>query len=99
MVEVPPRLRLKAIFVRGIYGIVCALLAHYLSLAEAYQRALWGFAGSSAPYLTWTVAFVLYLPSVVLLRAVGIRGKFELFLRGITVYFSLFILTHVVIAS
>lgn len=50
-------------------------------------------------YITWIILFIFYLPSIIAAKLIGAKTKTDLYLRGITVYFSLAILTHIIVAS
>jgi hypothetical protein len=94
------RLRLKLIVARGLYGVFMAILVQFASLYMSYQFLLINLTGSSlAPFFTWTLIFLLYIPSIVIAKVLKVKKGFDLYFRGITVYFASFVLTHILIAS
>lgn len=92
-------LRLKILLIRGLYGLVTSAIVTILSLHAYYESVLTGLLGSIAPYFTWTLIILLYIPTIAIVKALGASKKFELYLRGFSVYFVIFILTNIVIAS
>jgi len=92
-------IRLKIIIVRGIYGILCSLIIHIFSLHILFYAILRLLASEISIYIVWIILFIFYLPSIIVVKLIGAKTKTDLYLRGITVYFSLAILTHIIVAS
>lgn len=92
-------LHLKILLIRGLYGLIASTIVTIFSLHIYYEIALTGLLGSIAPYFTWTLVILLYLPTIAIIKGLGVNKRFELYLRGFSIYFVIFILTNIVIAS
>jgi len=88
------------VLLRGVYGILAAILTHVTGAHRAYYTAIATLLGSSiAQYFVWTWIFLVYIPSIAIPMLLNAKKRFDVYFRGMSVYFSLFILTHILIAS
>jgi hypothetical protein len=93
-------LRLKLIVSRGLYGLFTAILVQFTSVHILYQHLLISLIGSSlAPFFIWTLVFILYIPTIAIAKMLKAKRSFDLYFRGLSVYFVSFILTHILTAS
>lgn len=69
------------------------------SLHMLFYIILKQLISDTSAYLLWVILLIFYMPSIMVAKAIGAKTKMDIYLRGITVYFSLAILTHIMIAS
>ena len=85
---------------RGIYGALIGLILTPLAITgyiEVLPRLL--FPKELASYFTWIHLVILYIPSIYIAKRLNAKRRFDLYFRGILVYFASAILTHIIIAS
>ncbi|MCS7111767.1 MAG: hypothetical protein N3E36_07085 [Sulfolobales archaeon] len=95
----PLTIRLILVFARGVYGILCSIIIHITSLHVLLNMMLKQLIYDISIYLVWIILFILYMPSILIAKFIGAKTKTDLYLRGITVYFSLAVLTHIMLTS
>jgi len=93
-------IEIRIIVARGLYGAVIGLLLSILAVTS-YLNAmtLLFFPQNLASYFTWIYLALLYIPSIFIAKQLGATRRFDLYLRGISSYFALAVLTHIIIAS
>ena len=91
---------MRIIIARGFYGAFVGIVLSFLALLDVLTSiAIILVNQSLAPFFTWIMLFLFYIPSIYIADKLGAVKKFDRYLRGFSVYFALAVLTHILITS
>ncbi len=92
---------LGMVIVRAIYGF-CVGLALSILAALGFVASLLSalpMPKSVAAYMGWILLAALYVPSVGIAKALGVRKRFNIALRGSTVYLAVAVIVHALVCT
>lgn len=93
--------QLAVLLVRGVYGVLVALTLYLIfSLNENALSLLILLVGDYHLYFTWIYLAILYPISIVIIKVLlNLNKKFDLYLRGISIYFASAIITYSILSA
>ncbi len=92
---------LGMVVVRAVYGLCTGLVLSILAALGYIASALQALPipRDAAPYLGFVFAAILYLPSIAIAKVLGVRNRFNAYLRGSTVYLAILVIVHALVCS
>uniref|UniRef100_A0A7C2VLT4 Uncharacterized protein n=1 Tax=Ignisphaera aggregans TaxID=334771 RepID=A0A7C2VLT4_9CREN len=92
--------QLAILTIRGICGIISAVFLYIFFSVNDYGLVLLRtIFNDYYSYFTWVYLFVFYPLSIVAVKLlVNVEKKFDLVLRGITIYFALGVITYSILS-
>ena len=92
---------LGMVIVRAIYGFCVGLALSILAalgFVASFLQAL-PMPKEVAAYMGWILMAVLYAPSVAIAKALGVKKRFNIALRGSTVYVAIVVIVHALVCT
>jgi len=89
------------ILFRAVYGLCIALALSILAAMGYIASALRALPlpREAVPYLGFVFAALLYLPSIPVAKALGVRKRYNLYLRGASVYLAILVIVHALVCT
>ncbi len=92
---------LGMVIVRALYGFCVGIALSILSALGVIASflAILPLPKNVAAYMGWILLALLYVPSVGIAKALGVKSRFNIALRGSTVYLAVAVIIHALLCT